>query len=58
MTTPANMTIFSTPPRTLQAIRDDLADLLNRGMEISRDRLTEVVKDLDEYLKPETKETR
>lgn len=48
--TPASITIYSTPRKSLRDIRGELADQLNRGMEVSRDRLAEVVKDLDEYI--------
>lgn len=53
--TPANIQIFTTPARTLADIRGDLADILNRGQEVSRERLAEVVKDLDKYLEQESR---
>lgn len=51
--TPARITIYSTPPRTLRNVREDLADTLNRGRTISRERIEEVVKDLDVILEHE-----
>lgn len=43
----ASITTYSTPPKNLRAVRNELADMSNRGLEVSKDRLAEVVKDLD-----------